>query len=114
MRMLTCKQAEKMVMPYIDGRLDEEELEDFLSHVNECPACREELEIYFTVYVGLRQLDTGTGVYDITGALGESMDLSWMKVRAVRLRKAVCYAVNTLVTVSILVMLAMQLRIWIG
>ena len=51
-----------MVMPYIDGRLDEEEkLEDFLSHVNECPACREELEIYFTVYVGLRQLDTGTG-----------------------------------------------------
>ena len=89
MRMLTCKQAEKMVMPYIDGRLDEEELEDFLSHVNECPACREELEIYFTVYVGLRQL-------------------------AVRLRKVVCYAVNTLVTVSILVMLAMQLRIWIG
>ena len=84
MRMLTCKQAEKMVMPYIDGRLDEEEL------------------------------DTGTGVYDITGALGESMDLSWMKVRAVRLRKVVCYAVNTLVTVSILVMLAMQLRIWIG
>ena len=68
----------------------------------------------FTVYVGLRQLDTGTGVYDITGALGESMDLSWMKVRAVRLRKVVCYAVNTLVTVSILVMLAMQLRIWIG
>ena len=54
MRMLTCKQAEKMVMPYIDGRLDEEELEDFLSHVNECPACREELEIYFTVYVGLK------------------------------------------------------------
>ena len=96
MRMLTCKQAEKMVMPYIDGRLDEEELEDFLSHVNECPACRDELEIYFTVYVG------------------ESMDLSWMKVRAVRLRKVVCYAVNTLVTVSILVMLAMQLRIWIG
>ena len=96
------------------GWLDEEELEAFLSHVNECPACREELEIYFTVYVGLRQLDTGTGVYDITGALGESMDLSWMKVRAVRLRKVVCYAVNTLVTVSILVMLAMQLRIWIG
>ena len=29
MRMLTCKQAEKMVMPYIDGRLDEEELEDY-------------------------------------------------------------------------------------
>lgn len=28
------------------------------------------------MYVGLRQLDTGTGVYDITGALGESMDLS--------------------------------------
>lgn len=113
MRMLTCKEAEKMVMPYIDGSLGEEDLEAFLHHVNGCPSCKEELEIYFTVYVGLRQLDTGTGMYDITGALGESLDIAWMKVRAVHLRKVICYAVNTLVTVSVLTMLAMQLRIWL-
>lgn len=109
---LTCKEAEKMVMPYINYQLGEKELEAFLTHVNGCPECREELEIYYTVSVGLRQLDTGTGAFDITGALSESLDLAWMKVRAVRLRKAICYAVNTLTVTSVLVMLVMQIRIW--
>ncbi|MDO4269042.1 MAG: zf-HC2 domain-containing protein [Eubacteriales bacterium] len=111
--MLTCREAEKMVMPYIEGRLDEQELEAFLNHVSGCASCREELEIYFTVSEGLRQLDSGTGVYDIPGALSESLDIAWMKVRAVRLRRIISYAVTTLGTVSLLVMLIMQLRIWV-
>lgn len=101
-----------MVMPFIDGHLDEKELESFLNHVHGCPACKEELEIYYTVSLGLRQLDSGTGVYDITGALEESLDTAWMKVRAVRLRKVICYAVNTLCATGVLTMFAMQLRIW--
>ena len=65
--MLTCKEAEKMVMPYIDEELGEKELDAFLEHIKDCSLCREELEIYYTVAVGLRQLDSGAGVYDITG-----------------------------------------------
>lgn len=109
---LTCKEAEKMVMPYINYQLEEQELESFLLHINSCPECREELEIYYTVFSGLRQLDTGTGAFDITGALSESLDLAWMKVRTVRLRKVISYAVNTLTVTSVLVMLFMQIRIW--
>ncbi len=112
MRALTCRETEKMVMPYIDGELNEDELEAFLAHVAGCPDCREELEIYFTVSVGLRQLDEGTGVFDITGALGQSLENAWARVRAVRLRKVIRYAVNTLEITCVLVMLLMQLRIW--
>ena len=110
--MLSCREAEKMVMPFIDGNLDEQELEAFLNHIHSCSDCREELEIYYTVSLGLRQLDSGTGVYDIAGALAESLDMAWMKVRAVRLRKVVFYAVNTLCATGVLTVLLMQLRIW--
>lgn len=111
--MLTCKQTEKMVMAFIDFKLDERELEQFLNHVEGCPSCKEELEIYYTVSSGLKQLDSGTGAYDIAGALEDTLNLAWTRVRAVRLRKIICYAVNTLSTVSVLTMLLMQLRMWI-
>ncbi|MDD3252374.1 MAG: zf-HC2 domain-containing protein [Lachnospiraceae bacterium] len=111
--MLNCREAEKMIMPYIGAQLDEQELEQFLNHIRQCPDCREELEIYYTVSLGLRQLDSGTGVYDITGALEESLDVAWMRVRAVRLRKVICYAVNTLCVTGVLTILLMQLRIWL-
>lgn len=111
--MLTCKEAEKMVMPYINQQLDERALEAFLTHIQDCPSCREELEIYYTVSIGLRQLDSGAGGYDIRGALEESLYTAWLKVRGVRLRKVISYAVNTLCVTGVLVSLLLQLRIWI-
>lgn len=111
--MISCKEAEKMVMPYIEYQLGERDLEAFLTHVKSCPACREELEIYYTVAVGLKQLDSGTGAYDITGALEESLELAWLKVRTVRLRKVLAYAVNTLCVTGVLTALVLQLRLWV-
>ncbi len=111
--MYSCRDAEKMVMPYINHQLDEEQLEKFLKHVKTCPACREELEIYYTVSVGLKRLDSGNGVYDITGSLEESMENAWLAVRTARLRRVICYAANTLNVTSVLLILLMQIRIWI-
>lgn len=111
--MMTCKEAEKMVMPYINYELGEKELEAFLNHVRTCDSCKEELEIYYTVAVGLKQLDSGTGAYDITGALEESLDMAWLKVRTVRLRKVITYAVNTLCVTGVLTALILQFRLWI-
>ena len=54
---LTCKEAAKMVVPYIHRQLRDKELRRFISHIKECPDCREELETYYIVYKGLMQLD---------------------------------------------------------
>ena len=54
---LTCKEATKMVIPYIDGHLDDKDLRQFVGHIKECSECREELETYYIVYKGLMQLD---------------------------------------------------------
>ncbi len=110
--MLSCREVEKMVMPYIDEKLGEDELDEFLEHIWSCDSCREELEIYYTVFEGLRQLDSGIGVFDITGALEESMELAWLKVRAAKLRRVVRYAVETLCATGVLTVLILQIRIW--
>ena len=106
--MASCREIEKMVMPYINHQLDEVQLEQFLKHIKSCSSCREELEIYYTVSLGLRQLDSG-----IAGSLEESMENAWLTVRTARLRKVICYATDTLDIASVLVMLLMQIRIWI-
>ena len=54
---LTCKEATKMVIPYIDGHLGDKNLRQFVGHIKECSECREELETYYIVYKGLMQLD---------------------------------------------------------
>lgn len=56
---MTCREAEGMVMPYINGELTMEEQERFLNHVIDCEDCSDELEIYYTIQVGLEQLDNG-------------------------------------------------------
>ncbi len=110
--MLTCQEAEKLVMPYIHYELDEEQLEQFLNHIETCPECKEELEIYYTVSAGLKQLDSGTGIYDIAGNLEDSLDAAWLLIRAVRLRRIVSYAVSTLWAAALVTALLLQLRIW--
>lgn len=110
--MLSCREAEKMVMPFIEERLDEQELEQFLDHISGCESCREELEIYYIVSLGLQQLDSGNAGYDLAGALEDSLDLAWLKVRAARLRKVICYAVETLCVTGVLTALVLQLRLW--
>ena len=54
---ITCKEAAKMVIPYIEEQLSDYELRRFVNHIQECPDCREELEPYYIVYKGLMQLD---------------------------------------------------------
>ena len=54
---MTCREAERLVMPYINGSITDEELKEFLKHIETCEDCREELEIYYTLIVGMHQVD---------------------------------------------------------
>jgi hypothetical protein len=46
-----------MIRPYLDGVLSDRELEEFLGHVQTCPDCFDELEIYYSVYRTLSNVD---------------------------------------------------------
>ncbi len=110
---MECREAERLVMPYIQDQLSGQELEDFLEHVEGCPGCQEELEIYFTVEVGLKQLEEESGSYNIKGEMEASLEAARQKVRLARLFKIVYYAVDTLTALGIASTILLQLRIWI-
>jgi anti-sigma factor RsiW len=41
---MKCSQIRKMISPYVDNELAPDELKLFTSHIQGCPACKEELE----------------------------------------------------------------------
>ncbi len=109
---MTCQEAERLVMPYINGSITDSELEEFLKHIDSCPDCREELEIYFTVDVGIRQLDEDTGTYNIKGALETALALSRQHIRMLSLLQTARYVINTLCFWSVLAVFLLQLSAW--
>ncbi len=56
---MTCKNADKIIALFLDDDLDNQQLADFLNHIDHCPECREELTIQFLVKVGMQRLEDG-------------------------------------------------------
>lgn len=54
---MTCIDAQNLITPFIHGQLDMETLEEFLDHVNNCPVCMEELDVYYALLTAMEQLD---------------------------------------------------------
>ena len=55
---MTCLDAQTKIISYIDGGLDKETRIDFLKHIKSCEDCKEELDIYYTMIEGMRQMDS--------------------------------------------------------
>ena len=109
---MTCAEAEKLVVPYIKDELPPMELEDFIDHINHCPACREELEIHYMVDVGLKKLDEADGTYDIVGDLKRKLAESSAVINRYFVLQIVRCAVTTLMGMALIVEILLQIRIW--
>ena len=103
---MTCREAERLVTPYIQDKLSGDELEAFLEHLEHCRNCQED--------VGLKQLDTGSGTFDIMGALQKRIAESYARVRRMWRFRKMEYAVNTLGVMAVLVTVMLQVRIWLA
>ncbi len=47
---MDCMRTQKLFRGYLKGKLSDRELKEFLDHVESCPKCWGELEIYFAIY----------------------------------------------------------------
>ncbi|MBO5159657.1 MAG: zf-HC2 domain-containing protein [Lachnospiraceae bacterium] len=98
---LTCKEAAKMVVPYIEGRLGNKELRRFVNHIEECKDCREELETYYIVYKGLMQLDEKEELpMNIIEALNEDFAVSKQHLKNMSLFYVLSEVTKWLVNIS--------------
>lgn len=78
---MDCKTAQQKIMPYIERKLSDREMEEFLEHIRGCRTCSEELEVYFTIYYALENLDKdGQGDYNIEKLLEQDLKKSENKV----------------------------------
>ena len=56
---MNCDAAQKLIPEFLDDDLDNQDLADFLDHIDNCPECKEELTIQFLVRVGMQRLEDG-------------------------------------------------------
>lgn len=54
---MNCIDIQRLILPFINKKLDLNQLEEFIHHVNSCPNCMEELEVYYVLLEGMKQLD---------------------------------------------------------
>lgn len=107
---LTCKEAAKMVIPYIEEQLCDKDLRKFVKHIQRCPECREELETYYIVYKGLMQLDEKEELpMNIIEALNEDLDISNLHLRNMSLFYVLSEVLAGLVNLSCLLLLLERL-----
>lgn len=109
---MTCREAEKLIVPYINDELTIDELDEFLEHVDSCDNCMEELEIHYMVDVGLKKLDEDDATYDIVGDLMRKMESSARELKRFTMFQITRYAVSTLSAMSLILAVALQIRIW--
>ena len=72
---MDCKEAEKLIQPYVQGNMPEKEMEPFISHIRKCHTCHEELETYFIVSRAMAYFeDDAPDSYNLTGLLERDLE----------------------------------------
>ncbi len=74
---MKCIEARRMVTPFVERKLSDKDMEQFLKHVGHCSDCMDELDIYFTMYKALDTLDSGAyHEYDFRKMLREELRMA--------------------------------------
>lgn len=109
---MTCREARKLIIPFIHDELSMEETRDFLQHVRGCKACMDELEIYYIVEAGLDKSDGEDIDYNLTAALNSHIREVYQKIFILFIGRVLKYSINTLMFFGVFIIAMMQLRIW--
>lgn len=54
---MNCLEAQSKIVAFIENKLDDGEMLEFVRHIRSCENCAEELEIYYTLLIGMKELD---------------------------------------------------------
>lgn len=85
---MNCQEAQSNVLNYINHKLNKEQTMDFIEHIRQCANCQDELEIYFIMMVGLRQLDNGEVLTtDFQKELTDDMNQRYQAIQKERSRE---------------------------
>ena len=75
MEYIDCRQCEQHMNSFIDNKLVGENLWQFLTHVEQCPECFEELEIRYLIAEALGRLENGESI-DLRNELSHKIKMT--------------------------------------
>ena len=107
---MNCQNAQSMVLNFINNKLDKEETKEFIEHIRGCKDCWEELEIYYVMLIGLKQLDEGGELAaDFKEKLQNEVDNRYNEIEREYKRKNAAKIAVVTISVAVTVWLLMYL-----
>ncbi len=101
---MTCLEAQSNIMAFIEGKLPDDKAYDFVRHMKYCHNCFEELEIYYTLIEGMRQLDESEELsHNFTNDLNYELDKLANKFKHAKRAKISSFSIALVVAVSLLI-----------
>jgi len=83
-----CREAQGLIVPFIKSELTMEQAKTFFQHIDNCPDCKEELEVYYMMMVGMKELDEDNPKsLDLHSQFEELLDRSRTEINKHHLRK---------------------------
>ena len=91
---MTCLEAQSNIMAFVEKKLPDDKVKDFVKHMKNCPNCSEELEIYYTLIIGMRELDNNEELsQDFKKELNEELNRINNKVKKVKRFKVSSFSI---------------------
>lgn len=108
---MTCKEAERLITPYLNGKLDDRRTKEFIGHMKRCASCYEEMEITYMATIGLERLESGASI-DIAQEMYKMLQQTERYLNYRRRIRNCGIAADILAMVLAIVVLVYQIRLW--
>ena len=95
---ITCKDIERQIPDFLSDEMEDGELDRFISHIDGCASCREELTIQFLVSTGMLRLEEGDN-FNLTKELGDMLRTRKHGIETRRRLRNASYLLETVVAV---------------
>ena len=105
---MDCKETERMIPHFLEDNLDNQEMQEFLIHVNSCEDCREELTIQFLISVGLKRLEDGN-TFNLAGELEQKLRDAGHKMKVRSSLQWSALVLQVLVVIALIILIAVFL-----
>ena len=102
---MNCTEVQRQLVPYINGELQEKTEEEFVRHVRHWSECYEELEVYATVFAGIRQLDGADEKIDYRTLVEDTLENSEEDARDERFLSLYSFLLKAAATASLCYMI---------
>lgn len=101
---MNCKEFEKNIPGFIEGKLNYTDLKEFVDHRARCAACREELDIQFLVMEGMHHLENGDN-FDLQRELDRRLSEELKRLERHRRVLSIWVFLGIVITVAMIIIL---------